>query len=483
MILALALALAITLIILATDDGLRVRLGDRYWLIGLAIIGCILLLLTGYLWDHNLLNRVREINSQARSHVTDDPVEDSHDADEVIGLARQIERMARTLQKVEASYRGIVEDQIDLICRYKADGRLTFVNAAYARFVGRKRPELIGQIWAPLAAHPKILPAQGSWPESTTFEIALTSAEGNTAIHLWTHRSIKDSHGNFLEYQAVGHDITGRKEAEVTLRAAKESAEAADRAKSEFLAIVSHEIRTPINGVIGFSRLLRETPLNEEQISFVKMIENSGRALEILIGDILDLSKIEAGKLDIIRAPFDLRETVAAVRHLFERETIARKLALEFAIDSDVPAIVNGDEHRLRQILTNLVSNAIKFTETGHVKARFTCVRGEATATSNIRPVTLYCSVEDTGIGIRAEDMPRLFRPFSQVDGSSTRRRGGTGLGLIISKRLCELMGGGITVESREGVGSTFRFNVQIDYQIGDSRPPIVHATAATATA
>jgi signal transduction histidine kinase len=172
---------------------------------------------------------------------------------------------------------------------------------------------------------------------------------------MWTQRPIKDDSGSLLEFQAVGHDITLRKEAEAALLHAKEAAEAADRAKSEFLAIVSHEIRTPINGVIGFAQILADSPLSPEQREQVAIIKSSGHALEKLIADILDLSKIEAGKIEIESAPFGLHKCVEDVIAFFQRRSRAAALTLAAKIEPDVPAIANSDEARLRQILTNLI--------------------------------------------------------------------------------------------------------------------------------
>lgn len=473
MILALAFSLVGALIVIALDEGLRDRLGETYWVVGLAIIGSILLVLAGYVWDRTLLDRLKDMKQVARSDGPDDIalLDGDAEADEVIGLARQIERMAQSLQKVEASYRGIVEDQVDLICRYRADGKLTFVNGAYLRFFGRKRAELIGQAF-PLQTlgYPK---SGSALPESAAFEGEIADASGRPVSLHWTHRAIKDRQGTVLEYQAVGHDITLRKEAESALLRAKETAESADRAKSEFLAVVSHEIRTPINGVIGFAKLLRETNLTPDQRDYVEMIQNSGHALEVLVSDILDLSRIEAGKIEMEHAPFALRDGVQEVIAFFQPRARAAGLKLDLRIDPAVPVIVNGDAHRLRQILTNLVGNAIKFTERGLISINLTCIRGEGVPGTTRNHVRVFFTIVDTGIGIPAEKVSQLFKPFSQVDTSSKRRRGGTGLGLVISKRLCELMGGAISVDSTPGEGSTFRFSAQFDYEKGDSRSPV----------
>jgi signal transduction histidine kinase len=341
------------------------------------------------------------------------------------------------------------------------------VNSAYAQAFGRKRTELIGQNF------PLFSPGAALGDEPYSFERELDFPDGRRRWLMWTQRPIKDDSGNMLEYQAVGHDITLRKEAEAALFHAKEAAEAADRAKSEFLAIVSHEIRTPINGVIGFAQILADSPLSPEQREQVAIIKSSGQALEKLIADILDLSKIEAGKIEIESSPFGLHKTIEEAIAFFQPRARSAALTLTANIDSDVPVIVNSDEARLRQILTNLIGNALKFTERGGITVHVSCMRGEPISPrDNRRSLRLFFSVADTGIGIPPDKISKLFKPFSQVDSSSERRRSGTGLGLIISKRLCELMGGSISVDSKPGEGTTFRFSLLADYEKGDTSLP-----------
>jgi PAS domain S-box-containing protein len=473
MILGLASSLTVALIVIAFDDGLRERLGTTYWVVGLALVGSILLVLAGYVFDRTLLAKLKEINHHAASEKSEIDGS-SDDPDEIMGLARKIEQMARSLQRTEASYRAIVEDQADLICRYKSDGRLTFVNGAYAQFLGRKRTELSGQPWHVLVDNLTPWRVLDAWPEAASFETALTGTDGQARVIQWSHRAIKDREGQLIEYQAVGHDVSVRKQAELALRDAKEAAESADRAKSEFLAIVSHEIRTPINGVLGFTRLLRGTLLSAEQISYAETIHRCGQNLETLVSDILDLSKIEAGRLEIVPGPFSLRECLDEVLRLFKEPAETAGLTLLSDIASGVPSILEGDQNRLRQILINLVGNAIKFTEKGGVTVRLSgeFIADAPMSAEGARPYVLRGDVIDTGIGMSHDEIPRLFRAFSQLDTSSTRRHGGTGLGLIISKRLCQLMRGDIEVESSPGRGSTFRFHLEMATAKGDSQSP-----------
>jgi len=446
------------------------EISPQYYVLCLSIIGCVLLVAGGYVWDRSMMQRLRAMTPKSDANTQAVDQDEVHD--EVIGLARKIERMAQSLQKTEASYRAVVEDQSDLICRYNPEGKLTFVNGAYARFLGCKRLELVGQPCLLLTAG-RLKFTSGPFPEAAVFEHTSDDANHTAILHSWTHRAIKDSEGKIIEYQSVGHDITAQKEAELALIAAKEAAESADRAKTEFLAIVSHEIRTPINGVIGFAKLLHESNLTIEQRSFVDMISSSGRTLESLISDILDLSKIEAGKIEIEHAPFSPRDCVNEISGLFGHRARDAGLTITTVIDPGIPLLVNSDHGRLRQILSNLVGNAIKFTEKGGITISANAAPEEIMKNGVNRAVRLQFSVRDTGIGIPRDKMHKLFSPFSQVDTSSKRRRGGTGLGLIIAKRLCERMGGAISVESREGEGSVFYFSVLADYEISHGTLPV----------
>jgi len=468
--LAFALLASLAAIIIPTViEGKEVS--SQYFVLCLSVIGCVLLVTGGYVWDRSMMQRLRDVSHKAEANAAEADVDHDEIHDEVIGLARKIERMAQSLQKLEASYRGVVEDQSDLICRYTPDGKLTFVNGAYSRFLARKRLELLEQPCLLLTSGLLKLNS-GPFPETAVFEHSSTDSSHAVVLHSWTHRAIKDAEGRIIEYQAVGHDITARKAAELALISAKEAAESADRAKSEFLAIVSHEIRTPINGVIGFAKLLNDSALTPEQRSFVDMITSSGRALETLISDILDLSKIEAGKIEIEHAPFSLRDCMEEIGALFGPRAREAGLTITTSVAPGTPVLVSSDHGRLRQILSNLVGNAIKFTEKGGITVSVSAAPEEVMNDGIHRAVRLQFSVRDTGIGIPHEKINQLFRPFSQVDTSAKRRRGGTGLGLIIAKRLCERMGGAISVESRVGEGSVFYFSVLADYEIGHSTAP-----------
>ncbi|MDX1547362.1 MAG: ATP-binding protein [Rhodothermales bacterium] len=252
-------------------------------------------------------------------------------------------------------------------------------------------------------------------------------------------------------------DVTERKRAEETLRAAKEAAEAGTRARSQFLANMSHEIRTPMNGVVGVTELLAETPLSEQQREYLGVIRTSGEALLTIINDILDFSKIEAGQMQVAPGPCAVQDCVAEAIDVLAGEAVSKDLRITRTIDPSVPARVVTDATRLRQILVNLLANAVKFTQRGGVEVG---VRAVPPAQGG-GPYTLHFSVQDTGIGIDPARLGALFTPFVQGDASTTRRYGGTGLGLSISKRLCHLLGGDIWAQSTPGEGTTFHFSIQ----------------------
>jgi PAS domain S-box-containing protein len=341
-------------------------------------------------------------------------------------------------------------------------GRIVYANEAACRSLERSREELLS------LTIPDIDPLysketwESFWGEvkvrgSMTFESEHQTKQGRVFPVEITANYLKF---DGKEYSfAFARDITERKRAEEEMRCAKEAAEAANRAKRQFLANMSHEIRTPMNGVIGMAGLLLDTKLTPEQQQYAEIIRDCGEALLAVINDILDFSKIEARKLTLETNVFDLHKVLESATALLAIKAFEKGLELICELEPGTPRLLRGDPGRLRQVLVNLVGNAVKFTPQGEVAIR---VRIEA---EDERMATLRFTVRDTGIGFRQDRAAALFEPFVQEDGSSTRRYGGTGLGLAISKQLVEMMGGHIGVESEEGKGSTFWFTAVFEKQ------------------
>ncbi|WP_200328312.1 PAS domain S-box protein [Thiocystis violacea] len=278
----------------------------------------------------------------------------------------------------------------------------------------------------------------------------------------------RDASGRRSRMVGINRDITAQRETEQKLREGTRAADAASRAKSAFLANMSHEIRTPMNAVIGLSQLLLDTQLDARQRDYLDKIERASKALLRILNDILDYSKIEAGRLELDAVDFQLDEILDATQGVFAFAAGQKGLELLFDIDPGVPAVMRGDPLRLGQVINNLVGNAVKFTDAGEIQLQVAC------AAMTQSEVELRIAVRDTGIGLSAQQCARLFDPFQQADSSISRRFGGTGLGLTISRRLVEMMGGQIEVDSRRGAGSTFSFRVRLGRSA--VKPPEPHA-------
>jgi PAS domain S-box-containing protein len=371
----------------------------------------------------------------------------------------------------------ILEETSDMVAFASLDGTILYFNRAGRRIAGLSDDadvtgfsfadfyppaalELIATVGLPTALR------DGTWSGETVVK-GQHGDEIPVSLVGIVHRT---PDGTPTHLSAIIRDISERKRAEAALQQAKEAAEEATRAKSTFLANMSHEIRTPMNGIIGMTDLLLDTDLSLAQRDFIETIRASGDALLTIINDILDFSKIEAGKLDLEEQPFDLRDCVESALDLLAHRAAEKRLDLAVQFDANTPAAIVGDVVRLRQILVNLLANAIKFTERGEVVVS---VRRQEPASDNLQSAicNLQFSVKDTGIGIPPDRIDQLFQSFSQVDPSTTRKYGGTGLGLVISQRLAELMGGRMWVESAPGEGSTFHFTIHAP--VATNAPPV----------
>ncbi|MEZ5840319.1 MAG: ATP-binding protein [Hyphomicrobiales bacterium] len=347
-------------------------------------------------------------------------------------------------------YESLIEAHGDLVTRRDAAGHLLFVNDAFCRAFGLSRDAVLGTDWRPGTIAGETSAPTGNLPR----DIALMTVDG-PRWYAWLDKPARSLADGAIVIQSVGRDITDRKAVEEALREARDGAEAASRAKSRFLATVSHEIRTPLNGILGMAALLADTRLSAEQATYTRAIETSGEALLSLIEDVLDFSRIEAGRLELVPAAFEPARLAEEVSELLAPRAHGKGLEIATRVAADVPQELVADAARLRQILLNLAGNGIKFTETGGVLIALSCDAG-----CNARTCRVRFEVRDTGVGIAPEDAGRLFEEFEQTE--LGRSRGGTGLGLAISRRIVGLMGGEMTLESTPGEGSSFAFSLDL---------------------
>ncbi|MDX2254968.1 MAG: PAS domain S-box protein [Pseudanabaenaceae cyanobacterium bins.39] len=433
--------------------------------------------------EHRLLmpdGRIKWVQASARP--------DQRENGDIVwdGICVNITNLKQTeiqLRQSELKFATIFRDSpqpaiiIDLATGYWLD-----INESFTRLMGYQREQVIGKtcleidIWQDRQSLDSFVETMRTQGYLFDFEAVWRTLLGKQKTILASARRINLDGQDCIIF--VFYDISDRKQIEVELARAKDAAEAATRAKSEFLANMSHEIRTPMNGVLGMAQMLETTSLDTDQLDFVRTIKDSGNALLTIINDILDFSKMESEKLELEYLTFDIRHTVSRVFKLLDHQARSKGIEMLYAIDEQIPTMIIGDYNRLRQVLLNLVGNALKFTEGGQI---YLSLKGLMLDRSHDQNYQLTFAIADTGIGINHHYMNRLFKPFTQADASISRKYGGTGLGLTISKRLVELMGGNIWVESFGELGgnpppdwqmttptqgTTFYFNIIVATEI-----------------
>ncbi|AOG03952.1 sensory box protein [Bosea sp. RAC05] len=376
-------------------------------------------------------------------------------AAELAGDVEALNDRLWVLADSEEHYRSLIEAQGDLIVR-RDGARVVYANAAYAALLGLDETQVVGSVAQPqcIACRPALALEGGA----RVFDECVATPEGERWIS-WVETVVPVALGQSV-LQRVGRDITARIAAEQELVEARARAESANEAKSRFLATVSHEFRTPLNGILGMADLLGDTGLDPEQATYVRALRTSGEALLGLVDDILDFAKVEAGKLDLAQDRFDLGLLLETVSELMAPRAQAKGIELAAHLSPDMPTQFVGDRDRLRQVLLNLVGNAIKFTDRGGVGIRI-AREGD----------TVEIEVADTGPGVPEDRRQAIFEEFEQADDSSARRHEGTGLGLAIVRRLVGLMEGSVWVESRGGGGSVFRVRLPLTVA-AESTPP-----------
>jgi two-component system, sensor histidine kinase and response regulator len=383
-------------------------------------------------------------------------------------LARTMEEHKRTedrLRNSEAFYQTLVETLPQNILRKDAQGHFTFANRKFCHSIGKPLNDILGKtdfdFFPPELANKYLqddLRVMSTLENLDTVEEHVTPGGEKLFVHV-IKTPLYDAFGRVVGIQGIFWDVTQRKHIEHELEHARDAALESARAKSAFLANMSHEIRTPMNAIVGMAGLLLDTRMTQEQREFAETIRDSTDGLMTIVNDILDYSKIEAGKLRLEVIDFDLREAIEGTVEMLGENARKREIELGCWLEPNVPVLLRGDPGRLRQVLANLLSNAIKFTERGEVLVRVARVNETAQDTR------LRFSVSDTGVGIDTKALPLIFAPFTQGDTSTTRRYGGTGLGLSICQQLVEMMGGRIDCETNAGEGSTFWFELRLPKQ------------------
>jgi PAS domain S-box-containing protein len=423
-----------------------------------------------------LVNREEEIVSPGGERIsiltTKVPLRDAHDRIVgLVGICRDIsdrKQSEQALRQSEWLYHSLVDNLPVYVVRKDLDGRVTYANEALCGLLGRSLDNVIGR--TDYDFFPAELAAKYQLDDRRVIET------GDVFVDIEENRSgerssyfevrktpVRDGKGRIIGSQAIFWDVTERQQALRELAEARDAAEAASRAKSEFLANMSHEIRTPMNAIIGMTGLVLDSQLSHQQRDYLDTVRESAETLMALINDLLDFSKIESGKIELETEPFELREWLGDAMKALGIRAYGKGIELAYHVDPRVPQFIVGDGLRLRQVIVNLVGNAIKFTAQGEVVLDVAVV-GDTNGQLDLR-----FSVRDTGIGVAEEHREKIFRAFEQADMSTTRRYGGTGLGLAISSRLVSLMGGRIGVDSELGQGSTFYFTARFGKPSGEA--------------
>lgn len=433
----------------------------RFFLGVTGAFGIVVVILGTLLVEWLVTGRIRRLTTSAKradqSGMDDLPRDLLHGKDEISALARVTKTMVERLRASQLLYRTVVETQEELIVRFKADGTITFANEAFAHFFSRRAKAVIGRNLREYFTEDRIgEDILGGVPDLghrvTERDLRVEMEKSDVRWVQWSQRVIAGSEDEATEIQASGHDITLRMNYELELQNAREAAEAADRSKSEFLAVMSHETRTPLTGILGFVTILQNTELTLDQQQYVSLIRSSGNSLLVLLNDLLDYSNIASGRIELRYDAVEVGVFAREVVTLYAEPARAKGIELDLDIDLVVPRFVESDPNRLRQILNNLVDNAIKFTSKGFVRLSVgVCGKDK-----------IEFRVKDTGIGIESDEMENIFKAFGGADTSHSRGHGGAGVGLAVCKSLAELMGGAIDVQSQRGLGSVFTVTLPV---------------------
>ncbi|HKV23566.1 MAG TPA: response regulator [Candidatus Acidoferrum sp.] len=429
---------------------------------------------------NKMLQRIQERDAALHDAKDDLEIRVQARTEELRLEIKERERAEETLSGERQVLRALIDNVPDFMYVKDTNCRFLLANVAVSRQMGAKSPEdLLGKSdydFYPRELAQTFVDAEQQVLRSGQAEVNReekgVDAEGHESEVLTTQVPLRDRNGRVTGLAGIGRDITHIKQAQEEMRKAREAAEAANRAKSEFLANMSHEIRTPLNGVMGMTDLALETDLTAEQREYLETVKTSGDSLLTVINDILDFSKIEAGKIDLEAIEFNVRDMIESTLKTLALRADEKGLELLCEVAPEVPDVLRGDPARLRQIIVNLVGNAIKFTESGEVALKVQLENRNGTE------CVCHFTISDTGIGIPKEKVAVIFEPFSQADSSTTRKYGGTGLGLTITMRLVQMMGGRIWVESEFGHGSKFNFTICLNAadtriaKIGTIAPP-----------